>query len=136
MGDHRVNTGIFVHAVIINPPTAGSYVHCNVEDLTLEKYLAAWGRATQLSPDPESTMVIHISMEQYHALWPLMGEEQVSQWRFFQFVRESQVDLYNVPEFPVVKAQDLMSDEAKAALVLTEESLRRMDWSMFRDKRF
>lgn len=131
MGDHRINTGVFVHAVVTNPPPAGTYVHCNVEDLTLAKYLAAWGRASKVSPEPESTMVVQVSMEQYCALWPLMGEEQASQWRFFRFVREAGIDMYNVPDFPVVRAQDLMSEEAKAALVPTEESLARMDWSSF-----
>lgn len=76
-------------------------------------------------------MVVQVSMEQYCALWPLMGEEQASQWRFFRFVREAGIDMYNVPDFPVVRAQDLMSEEAKAALVPTEESLARMDWSSF-----
>ncbi|KAL2826153.1 hypothetical protein BJY01DRAFT_256090 [Aspergillus pseudoustus] len=47
------------------------------------------------------------------------------------FVREAGIDMYNVPDFPVVRAQDLMSEEAKAALVPTEESLARMDWSSF-----
>ncbi|KAJ0413900.1 hypothetical protein BJY00DRAFT_305977 [Aspergillus carlsbadensis] len=134
MGDHRINSGIFVHAVITTPtpPAPGTYVHCNVEDLTLETYLAAWGRASGVSPEAGSTMVVQVSMEQYCALWPLMGEEQASQWRFFALAEQAQIDMYDVPDFPVVRAQDLMSAEAREALVPTEESLRRMDWSGFK----
>ncbi|KAL2795762.1 hypothetical protein BJX66DRAFT_336667 [Aspergillus keveii] len=133
IGDHRINSGIFVHAVITTPtpPAAGTYVHCNVEDLTLESYLAACGRASGLSPEPGSTVVVQVSMEQYCTLWPGMGEEQASQWRFFGYVNQAGIDLMNVPGFPVVSAQEIMSEEAKKALVGTEESLARMDWSAF-----
>ncbi|PLB40929.1 uncharacterized protein BDW47DRAFT_122999 [Aspergillus candidus] len=132
VGDHRINSGIFVRSIVENPPTPGTYVECNVETITLESYLAAWGRASGLSPQNGSTMVVQISAEQYCALWPLMGEEQASQWRFFQFLRDNQLDIHKVEGFPVIQAQDLMSEEARKSLVLTEESLRRMDWSSFK----
>ncbi|KIM93594.1 hypothetical protein OIDMADRAFT_89585, partial [Oidiodendron maius Zn] len=82
IGNHRVNSGIFVKAVVENPPPTGTYVLCNVEDLTLCSFLAAWGRASGISPQPNSTAVVQISLEQYVALWGEMGEEQASQWRF------------------------------------------------------
>jgi hypothetical protein len=60
-----------------------------------------------------------------------MGEDQASQWRFFGYVKQAGIDLMNMPGFQVVSAQEIMSEEAKKALVGSEESLATMDWSAF-----
>jgi hypothetical protein len=119
-----------VHSIIANPPPPGSYVKCNVEDLTLDSYLAIWGRASGISPTPGSTKVVEISPELYVELWGSMGEEQSSQWKFFKVMREMGLGLDKIPGVNFLDAQELMS-EAKNELVLTEESLKRMDWSGF-----
>lgn len=60
-----------------------------------------------------------------------MGEEQSSQWKFFKTMVQLDVGLDKIPGVNFLDAQELMSEEAKSELVLTEESLRRMDWSGF-----
>lgn len=132
IGNHRVNSGIFVRGVIENPPPSGTYVKCNVEDLTMDTFLAAWGRSSGVSPESNSTAVIQISMEQYIALWGEMGEEQASQWRFFQFMKDAGVNPSNVAGFKLVEGKDLLSEDLRAALVPTEEGMKTMDWSSFR----
>ncbi|KAJ5178280.1 uncharacterized protein N7500_000979 [Penicillium coprophilum] len=132
IGNHRVNSGIFVRGVIENPPPSGTYVRCNVEDLTMDTFLAAWGRSSGVSPEPNSTAVIQISMEQYIALWGEMGEEQASQWRFFRFMKDAGINPSNVAGFKLVEGKDLLSDDLQAALVPTEEGMKTMDWSSFR----
>ncbi|KAH7140400.1 hypothetical protein B0J13DRAFT_477601, partial [Dactylonectria estremocensis] len=61
LGDHRTNTGIFVQALVRNKPPGGTYVKCSVEELTLESYLALWGRASGIAPGPDATQVIQVS---------------------------------------------------------------------------
>lgn len=129
IGDHRINTGIFVHSIIGNPPPPASYVKCNVEDLTLDSFLATWGRASGISPEPGSTKVVQISPEQYVELWGAMGEEQASQWKFFRVMHDLGLGLDKVPGVNFLDAQELMTEDAKSELVNTEESIRGMDWS-------
>ncbi|KAH8650560.1 hypothetical protein BGZ60DRAFT_388903 [Tricladium varicosporioides] len=131
MGDHAINSGIFVHSIVTNdlaPP--GSYIKCTVEDLTLDSYLAMWGKATGLSPNPGSTMVMQISHEQYCQFFGTMGEEQASQWKFFEAVHE--LGIAEIEGKKILEATDLMPEEAKKELVKTEDSLRALDWSSFK----
>jgi hypothetical protein len=128
--DHRINSGIFVRAIVKTPPpVGGTYVRCNVEDLTLESYLATWGRASGTSPTPGSTKVVQLSVEDYCTLWGHMSEEQASQWVFFEFLKE--YGITKLPGVEMVEGRDLLSEDDINDLVPTEESLRRMDWSDF-----
>jgi hypothetical protein len=131
MGDHRLNSGIFVYSIVANPPPGGSYVKCNIETFTMDSYLALWGKASGISPEPGSTAVLEISFEQYVQLWGPMGEEQASQWKFFNTMVEMGLGLDKIPGTNFLDAQELMTQEAKNELVSTEESLMRMDWTGF-----
>lgn len=132
IGDHRVNSGIFVRGMVENPPPAGTYVKCNLEDLTMDTFLSAWGRASGISPEPNSTAVIQISMEQYLQLWGEMGEEQASQWRFFKYMKDTKINPSKVEGFKMIEGKDVLSDELKMSLVPVEEGMRTMDWSSYR----
>ncbi|KAH7128924.1 hypothetical protein EDB81DRAFT_764075 [Dactylonectria macrodidyma] len=78
LGDHRTNTGIFVQALVKNKPRGGTYVKCSVEDLTLESYLALWGRASGIAPGPDATQVIQVSPETYIKLFGHMARSRLN----------------------------------------------------------
>ncbi|KAL1847783.1 hypothetical protein Plec18167_002515 [Paecilomyces lecythidis] len=127
IGDHRINSGVFVRAIVKNPPpNPGTYVRCNVEDLTLDSMLALWGRASGISPTPDSTAAVEISQEQYVQLWGAMGEEQGSQWKFFKFVRDLGID--KIPGVTMLEGLDLLNEEERTKLVTTEQALKSIDW--------
>ncbi|KAH9232976.1 hypothetical protein K456DRAFT_1788902, partial [Colletotrichum gloeosporioides 23] len=75
VGDPAINGGIFVRRLVKSPPPPGSFVRCNVETLTMESYLAAWGRATGLAPEEGATAALQISPESYVELWGSMAQE-------------------------------------------------------------
>ncbi|KAJ5488214.1 hypothetical protein N7453_011668 [Penicillium expansum] len=126
LGDHRVNTGIFVHSLVNNRPPGGTYVRCSVEDLTLESFLALWGRASGVAPGSGSTKVIQVSPETYIDLYGHMGEEQARQWEFSRILKETgALNRYGIH---VQEAQEFMSKDAIASLVSPEQSLRNIDW--------
>lgn len=130
VGDHATNSGIFVHAIVENPPAeGGTYVRCNIEDLTLESYLALWGRASGISPEPGSTKVVQVTIADYIALWGHMGEEQASQWIFFEFMKQHGGLNAAVPRFTLIQGLDLLSSEEKKQLKSVEESLKELNWS-------
>ncbi|KAJ4287676.1 hypothetical protein N0V90_012379 [Kalmusia sp. IMI 367209] len=132
VGDHSVNGGIFVRALVKSPPPPGSFVRCNVETLTIESYLALWGRVTGIAPEQGSTAAVQISPQDYVHLWGHMGEEQASQWRFFHWLAE-----HSPPKWEginIVEGIDLLSDEDKKQLLSVEESLKLYDWSSFEKK--
>lgn len=114
--------------MIRNPPKGGSHVRCNIEDMTVSSFLALWGRASGKSPNPGSTMVIQMTTEQYVEMWGEMGVEQATQWKLFEYVAEHN-RTYGSAFKDMIAAQDLMTEEEKASLVNTEESLKRMDWT-------
>jgi hypothetical protein len=108
-------------------------VRCNVEELTLESYLALWGKASGVSPAPGSTKVVQTTIADYIALWGPMGEEQASQWVFFEFMdnmRQQGIFKDGVPGFNLVEGLTLLSEEEKKGLKGVEESLRELDWSI------
>ncbi|KAI1079915.1 hypothetical protein F5B20DRAFT_541594 [Whalleya microplaca] len=128
IGDHKVNSGIFVRAALRNPDIKpGTYVYCNVDTYTFESFLALWGVASGVSPTAGSTKVIQLSPEEYISLFGQMGEEIVSQWAFFGFLKANGIE--RPLGDAVVPGLALLNDEDKAQLVSTEESLRQMDWS-------
>ncbi|KAH8588128.1 hypothetical protein B0O99DRAFT_693748 [Bisporella sp. PMI_857] len=130
LGDHTINSGTFVHAIVRNPPpNGGTYVRCNVEDLTLDSYLEIWGRASGISPEPGSTKVVEISSEHYIQLWGHMGEEQASQWIFFKWLKAA--GLSKIQGVEMIDGKELMTAEEIKSLVTTEDSLKGMDWSWF-----
>lgn len=126
LGDHRINSGIFVHSLVHNKPPGGTHVRCNVEDLTLESYLAMWSRASGIAPNPGSTQVIQVSSETYIELFGHMGEEQARQWEFTRIIKES--GALNKYGALIKEAQEYMTEEAIASLVGPEESLRKIEW--------
>ncbi|OBT48566.1 hypothetical protein VE00_01369 [Pseudogymnoascus sp. WSF 3629] len=132
VGDHAVNGGIFVRALIKNPPPQGSFVRCNAETLTVDSYLALWGRVTGIAPEEGSIAAVQISPEDYIRLWGHMGAEQASQWRFFHWVAE-----HGPPKWEgitLVEGMDFLSDEDKKGPLNIEESLKLYDWSSFEKK--
>ncbi|RDL40507.1 Uncharacterized protein BP5553_00486 [Venustampulla echinocandica] len=133
VGDHATNSGIFVRAIVERPPAeAGTYVRCNVEDLTLESYLALWGKASGISPAPNSTKVVQISVADYVSLWGHMGEEQSSQWVFFEHLakmRQQGLIGDDLPGATMVEGVSLLSEDEKKGLKSVEASLGELDWS-------
>lgn len=130
MGDHRTNTGVFVRSIVRNlPPQPGTYVKCGVEELTLDSMLALWGRASGKAPTPGSTKVVQVSVKQYVELFGEMGEEQASQWVFFEWMKEAGIS--TIPGVTMMDVQELMSEDEKGKLVGTEQALQGMDWSGF-----
>lgn len=129
LGDHTVNTGVFVRNVVRRPPPPGAFVQCHVEDLTLGGYLAAWGRASGLAPRPGQAHSLYVPPAQYDALWGPMAEEQTTQWKFLAFMRE------HADEIPLkpVRGLDRLTEEEKKELVSTEDSLKAMDWTAFKE---
>lgn len=75
-------------------------------------------------------MVIQLTPEQYVQMWGEMGVEQASQWRLFEWIAEHDRGYHSAFE-SMLQGQDLMTEEEKAALVSTEESIKNMDWSGF-----
>lgn len=114
------------------PPEAGTYVRCNVEDFTLDSYLALWGRASGIAPAHGSTKVVQLSVEEYVALWGNMGEEQASQWIFFEVMKE--MGLTKIPGAVMVDGLDLLSEEENKELLSVEDSLKALNWSEFKAK--
>ncbi|KAI1268613.1 hypothetical protein F5Y18DRAFT_236289 [Xylariaceae sp. FL1019] len=129
-GHHGTNTAVWVRSFIRNPPPAGSFVRCNVEDLTMDSYLALWGRATGIAPEEGSTAVVQVSPEAYVRLWGEMGEEQLHQWEFFNWLAKTPG--YSWPGVTIVEGLPLLSEEEKKLLVNTEDALGRYDWSSFK----
>lgn len=113
-----------------NPPAGGVYIRCNMEDLTLDSFLALWGRVSGKSPEPGSTMVIQLSPAQYIQMWGEMGVEQASQWKLFEWMAENN-QVYGGTYEKMIQGQELMTEEEKASLVGTEESLKGIDWTGF-----
>ncbi|KAF5523445.1 NmrA-like family domain-containing protein 1 [Colletotrichum aenigma] len=132
VGDPAVNGGIFVRRLVKSPPPPGSFVRCNVETLTMESYLAAWGRATGLAPEEGATAAVQISPESYVELWGSMGQEQLSQWKFFQWLHDHYPSKWE--GITTVEGMDLLTDEDKKELLSVEESLKWYDWSAFEKK--
>ncbi|EQB49529.1 NmrA-like family protein [Colletotrichum gloeosporioides Cg-14] len=132
VGDPAINGGIFVRRLVKSPPPPGSFVRCNVETLTMESYLAAWGRATGLAPEDGSTAAVQISPESYVELWGSMAQEQLSQWKFFQWLHDNYPPKWE--GITMVEGMDLLTDEDKKELLSVEESLKRYDWSAFEKK--
>ncbi|KAF4835131.1 NmrA-like family domain-containing protein 1 [Colletotrichum tropicale] len=132
VGDPAINGGIFVRRLVKSPPPPGSFVRCNVETLTMESYLAAWGRATGLAPEEGSTAAVQISPESYIELWGSMAQEQLSQWKFFQWLRDNYPPKWE--GITIVEGMDLLTDKDKKELLSVEESLKRYDWSAFEKK--
>jgi hypothetical protein len=99
----------------------------------MESFLALWGKVTGLAPEPGSTAMVQVSMEQYIQLWGHMAEEQASQWRFFAWVAKEGKNVKWEGITPV-EGMDYLSDEDKKELLSTEESLKLYDWSSFQKR--
>ncbi|KAJ0381884.1 hypothetical protein COL922a_013670, partial [Colletotrichum nupharicola] len=132
VGDPAINGGIFVRRLVKSPPPPGSFVRCNVETLTMESYLAAWGRATGLAPEEGATAALQISPESYVELWGSMAQEQLSQWKFFLWLHDHYPPKWE--GITIVEGMDLLTDEDKKEVLSVEESLKRYYWSAFEKK--
>ncbi|CAG9950334.1 unnamed protein product [Clonostachys rosea f. rosea IK726] len=132
VGDHATNSGVFIRAIMERPPAGGTYVRCNVQDLTLESYLALWGRASGVSPAEGSTKVVQLTVQDYVALWGAMGEEQASQWVFFEYIaRQKAAGLWDEAALGMnmVEGWDLLKDVEKKNIKSVEDSIKELDWS-------
>ncbi|KAH8902038.1 NAD(P)-binding protein [Coniochaeta sp. PMI_546] len=129
LGDHAVNSGVFVHSLVQNKPPGGTYVICSIENHTLESYLALWGKASGFATESNSTKVIQISPETYIDLFGSMGEEQAAQWNFSKYLAEH--DLMAVAVARYKKAQEYMTSEAISSLVSVEETFKTTDWKAY-----
>jgi hypothetical protein len=72
IGDHTINIGHFVHAIIQQPEltTGGKYVFATTETTTLGEYLECWGEISG-----KKTEYVQVSFEAYDRLWPMWGLE-------------------------------------------------------------
>lgn len=87
--------------------------------------LEVWGRASGKAPEPGSTAIVTIPVEQYTTIWGEMGEEQASQWIFFGHMQS--LGITSLPG--VVDGLSLLSEEEKKSLETTEQS-----WANVRDR--
>ena len=128
LGDHRTNAGIFVHAIVKNPPTAGgTFVRCFAElHSSLDEYLAAWGRASGLAPHAGSTMVLKVSPKQYSELWPGWGEEMGVMMDLWGDLKDRSWD--GLPGDYVQDIDDFLSVEDRKSVIKTEAAFRALDW--------
>jgi hypothetical protein len=131
IGDPGHNGAVFVREFIRNPPPQGSFVRCNVETFTIDSWLAVWGKATGIAPEDGATAAVQISPEAYVRLWGHMGVEQLSQWKFFQWIAQHKVEWDGIT---MVEGYNLLSDEDKKQLLTAEESIKRYDWSSIKKK--
>ncbi|TVY88142.1 NmrA-like family domain-containing protein [Lachnellula willkommii] len=72
IGDHTINVGHFVHAIIKQPKLTlnGKYVFATTEITTMGKLLEHWSEVTG-----KETEYLHITLEEYNRLWPMWGLE-------------------------------------------------------------
>ncbi|TVY29322.1 NmrA-like family domain-containing protein [Lachnellula hyalina] len=72
IGDHTINIGHFVHAIIKQPKLTlhGNYVFATTEVTTMGKLLEHWSEVTG-----KETEYLHITLEEYNRLWPMWGLE-------------------------------------------------------------
>ncbi|KAJ0362054.1 hypothetical protein COL26b_013501 [Colletotrichum chrysophilum] len=89
-------------------------------------------RATGLAPEEGATAALQISPESYVELWGSMAQEQLSQWKFFQWLHDHYPPKWE--GITIVEGMDLLTDEDKKELLSVEESLKRYDWSAFEKK--
>ncbi|KAJ5760455.1 hypothetical protein N7520_007611 [Penicillium odoratum] len=128
LGDHRTNVGIFIRAIVKNPPnTGGTFIRCFAElHPSLDDYLAAWGRASGLAPSPGSTMVVKISLDEYSKLWPGWGEEMGLMMDLWGVLK------YNswggLPGDNVRNIDEFLSAEDKKKVIKTEAAFKALDW--------
>ncbi|KAH8705589.1 NmrA-like family-domain-containing protein [Talaromyces proteolyticus] len=123
LSDARHNIGIFIRSIIKNPPkTGGTYVLCNVEDLTLESYLAKWGEGTGLATSQGSTEVVEISLDKYRAIWPGYGDLMGEMIAFWADSREKSwtTPLGTAP----IPVQGLMTEEDKKKIMSTVDAFK------------
>jgi hypothetical protein len=108
---------VFVRGLIKNRPAGGSYVFGNVEDTTLQEYLATWGKATGISAAEGSTEVVQISLDKYKALWPGYGDLMGEMIAFWGDLRERS---WETPlGTRAVKVQEFLEEEDTKEVVST-----------------
>ncbi|KAL2845927.1 hypothetical protein BJY01DRAFT_213776 [Aspergillus pseudoustus] len=124
LSDARQNVGIFARAVFNNRArtTGGTYVLGSVEDLTLQSYLAAWGKGTGISPAEGSTEVLEISLDKYRTIWPGYGDLMGEMTAFWGDLREKSwtTPLGTQP----VKVQELLSEADAKQVVSTVDGFK------------
>ncbi|KAL3440529.1 hypothetical protein BJX65DRAFT_27011 [Aspergillus insuetus] len=117
LSNARHNVGVFVRGLIKNRPAGGSYVFGNVEDTTLQEYLATWGKATGISAAEGSTEVVQISLDKYKALWPGYGDLMGEMIAFWGDLRERS---WETPlGTRAVKVQEFLGEEGRKEVVST-----------------
>jgi hypothetical protein len=72
VGDHNINVGHFVHAIIQQPALTlpGKYVFATTEATTMGKFLDHWSEITG-----KETEYLQVTLEEYDRLWPKWGME-------------------------------------------------------------
>jgi len=72
IGDHKINVGHFVHAIVKRPNLTlnGQYVFATTETTTLGKLLEYWSEITGKEAE-----YVQISLDEYNRLWPQWGLE-------------------------------------------------------------
>jgi len=120
-GDTRVNTGLFVRAIINNPDRTrnGTYVLANHEDTTFGEYLAAWGKSSGLATNPDSTEVVPISYDSYRSVWPGFGDVMGTMLQFWDQFRDKSWSTSSGAN-PVDVLQFMTEAERKALVGHTE----------------
>ncbi|KAF0327703.1 hscarg dehydrogenase, partial [Colletotrichum asianum] len=90
------------------------------------------GGGLTASPEEGATAAVQISPESYVELRGSMAQEQLSQWKFFQWLHDHYPPKWE--GITIVEGMDLLTDEDKKELLSVEESLKRYDWSAFEKK--
>ncbi len=128
LADHKVNTGIFVHAVVTANTSVGcgAYVTCIVESFTVGSALEVWGKASGRATEPGSTAIVTVTPENFVGLWGQMGEEQASQWIFFKHL--SGKGIVSLPGS--VDGLTLLTEKHKQSLETTEQSWAKLTWDV------
>lgn len=118
IGDHRVNVGIFVQAIIAKPDlTQGRYVLAEVGTSKNSGVLGEFGKVTGFP-----VQYLTISVEEYDQLFPNWGQEMGV---MLQFWEEAGNKSWSKKGVTPLRKEDL--DIAPSSLVGLEATLRK-DW--------
>jgi len=119
IGDAAKNVGFFTSAILARPElTKGRYVLASTEETTIGEMLKIWSRATK----KESVFVKVANLEEYNAVWPMLGDEM---GLMMQFWEEAGDKSWSGEDFLTKK--ELGIEGAKFASI--EETFKLMDWN-------
>ena len=119
LGDHTVNTGLFVRAIFSKPELTlnGKYVLASVETLSMKAIVEKWSAVTG-----KESVYVPITLDDYENLWPKFGTEVGLALKLFELCGDQ-----SWSSQPYIDAEKLGIEND---LVGFDESLKAMDWTV------